>query len=117
AGLHVTYETTGDDHPISEATAIAVYRTVQEGLTNAHRHGDGRAQVRLARHGNEIELTINNRVGRAATAPSDTGSGFGLIGMRERVHATGGTLSTGTDATQTFAVHARFPIGRDQGGQ
>jgi signal transduction histidine kinase len=110
AGLHVIFDTSGDDHPISDATAIAVYRTVQEGLTNAHRHGDGNARVRLARHHDEIELVITNRIGRPARA----GSGFGLIGMRERVHAAGGTLTTGPGPDGTFNVDARFPTHRTQ---
>ena len=112
AGLHVTFDTSGDDRPVSDATAIAVYRTIQEGLTNAHRHGDGHARVRLTRHRDEIELAISNRVGHPNAPGSGPGSGFGLIGMRERVHAAGGTLTTGADLDGTFTVHARFPLTR-----
>lgn len=110
AGLRVTFDTTGDDVPVGDATAIAIYRTVQEALTNAHRHGDGSARVRLARQPHEIELVITNRIGSRSTA----GSGFGLIGMRERVHAAGGTLDTGANPDDTFTVHARFPLARPQ---
>ncbi|MCX6521318.1 MAG: histidine kinase [Actinobacteria bacterium] len=121
AGLHVTFDTSGDDHPVGDATAIAVYRTIQEGLTNAHRHGDGNARVRLTRHRHEIELVITNRVanriGRETAPGAGPGSGFGLIGMRERVHAAGGTLTTGAGPDGTFTVDARFPISRDQGDE
>lgn len=115
AGLHVTFDTSGDDHPVGDTTAIAIYRTVQEGLTNAHRHGDGNALVRLARRRHEIELTITNRIGRGTAAGAGPGSGFGLIGMRERVHAAGGALTVGAGPDGVFTVDARFPTNSDRG--
>ncbi len=110
AGLRVTYDTSGEIHPVGDATAIAVYRAVQEGLTNAHRHGDGHAGVRLVRHDKEIQLSITNRLSRSASHSA----GFGLIGMRERVHAAGGTLDAGAKPNGTFTVDARFPTTRSQ---
>jgi signal transduction histidine kinase len=105
AGLDVTFETTGEAHPASDVVAIAVYRTVQEALTNAHKHGAGAARVRLENRPDELELTVTNAVGAAVAATS----GYGLAGMRERVQAAGGSLDTGARPDGTFVVHACFP--------
>lgn len=108
AGLDVTFETTGEAHPTSDVAAIAVYRTVQEALTNAHKHGAGAARVRLENRPDELELTVTNPMGAAVAASS----GYGLVGMRERVQAAGGSLDTGARPDGTFVVHACFPHAR-----
>ncbi|MFN3216890.1 MAG: sensor histidine kinase [Acidimicrobiales bacterium] len=110
AGLDVTFETAGEAHPTGDVAAIAVYRTVQEALTNAHKHGAGAARVRLENRPDELELTVTNPVGAAVAATS----GYGLVGMRERVQAAGGSLDTGTRPDGTFVVHVCFPRTRRQ---
>jgi signal transduction histidine kinase len=66
---------------------------VQEGLTNAHRHGTGTASIRVHAEGEQVHIEIENSV--AEDAPPGR-TGFGLIGMRERVTAAGGTLEIRT---------------------
>lgn len=105
AGLDVTFETSGAARATADVAAIAVYRTVQEALTNAHKHGAGAARVRLEHGADELALTVTNPVGTATVATS----GFGLVGMRERVQAAGGSLDTGVGPDGTFVVHACFP--------
>jgi signal transduction histidine kinase len=105
AGLDVTFETAGEAYPTGDVVAIAVYRTVQEALTNAHKHGAGAARVRLEHRPDELELTVTNPVGASVAATS----GYGLVGMRERVQAAGGSLDTSARPDGTFAVHACFP--------
>ncbi len=112
AGLRVVYETSGTVLPLGDRPTIALYRTVQEALTNAHKHGDGAATVRLAHHADEVEVEITNRVAAGPTAAP--ASGFGLVGMRERVQSAGGRLTTGARPEGTFVVHARFPRSRMQ---
>jgi len=106
AGLAVTYESSGETRPVTSSTALAVYRTVQEALTNAHKHGDGYARVRIANNPHEIHVTVTNR---SNARPSDD-SGFGLIGMRERINAAGGILTTATSDDGTYTLEAMFPL-------
>ena len=113
AGLSVAYETTGETRPVTAPVGLAMFRTVQEALTNAHKHGDGAARVRVVTGPNDIQIAIENRT-RPDSAGSD-GSGFGLIGMRERVHAVGGTVTTTGQPSGLFAVHARFPLSTSGG--
>ena len=110
AGLHVDFESGGDVHAMDEGVGVAVYRTLQEALTNAHKHGCGEAHVRLHDRPDAIELVVTNRV----AGDRRTSTGFGLIGMRERVHAAGGELTADLLADETFVVDATFPRTRTQ---
>lgn len=88
----------GDPRELPADVGLAVYRTAQEALTNARKHAPG-AQVRITlRYPPErCELEIRN--GRAAADPAvpltATGTGYGLVGMRERAELLGGTLEVG----------------------
>ncbi|MFI1920190.1 sensor histidine kinase [Nocardia sp. NPDC020380] len=88
----------------------AVYRLVQESLTNAAKHAAG-AEVRVAMrvHGAALEVDVRNGRGDRIFVAAQ-GSGSGLVGMRERVVLAGGTLHAGPLATGGFAVHARLPL-------
>lgn len=96
------------------AIQLAVYRILQEALTNAIRHGQGDVDVRLAWHPNRVDLEVRNRVegegrGRATQAPSAPG-GHGLVGMRERAQLVGGTFAAQHEAG-AFVVRVTLPIG------
>lgn len=88
------------------AIQLAVYRILQEALTNALRHGDGTVDVHLAWLPDRVEVTVANTA--AASAPSSTG-GHGLIGMRERAQLVGGNLLAGREG-ERFVVRATLPI-------
>ncbi|KRB38509.1 sensor histidine kinase [Microbacterium sp. Root180] len=91
------------------AAQLAVYRILQEALTNALRHGDGGAvDVRLAWHPSLVELEVRNAVAHAA--PPTESPGHGLIGMRERAQLAGGRLDAGLEEDR-FVVRAQLPIG------
>ncbi|HEY2177330.1 MAG TPA: sensor histidine kinase [Caulobacteraceae bacterium] len=97
--------------PDDEALGLGVaaretlYRVVQEGLNNAVRHGrPGRVEVEIARNGGEVVARIGDD---GAGGGKPEGSGFGLIGMRERVAAAGGTLAIERGAGWT--ITARLP--------
>lgn len=93
---------------------LAVYRIVQEALTNVVRHaGSADCRVNLSRVGPEaVEIEVVNDA--PPRLPSRRpGSGHGLIGMRERAAMCGGTLSAGPLPTGGFRVHARLRCGSE----
>ncbi|WP_173924222.1 sensor histidine kinase [Agromyces sp. Marseille-P2726] len=94
AGLPVRLSTTGP--PITEPTLqLAVYRVVQEGLTNALRHAAGaqHVDVRIEHVDEVVTIVIEDDAVHPATRM--TGAGRGLAGLRERVALYGGTLEAG----------------------
>jgi signal transduction histidine kinase len=116
AGLAVEYETSGVPRPLADTTQLALYRTVQEALTNAHKYGDGHVRLRISHATEGVDVELINPVAlppvRDVTPRSDAASeagGFGLLGMRERVLAAGGSLRVGPDGENRFAVRAHFP--------
>jgi signal transduction histidine kinase len=121
AGLAVEYETSGVPRPLAETTQLALYRTVQEALTNAHKHGDGHVRLRISHAADGVAVELINRVAlpsvghvtpRSGTV--DDVGGFGLTGMRERVLAAGGSLHVGLEGESSFAVRAHFPIAEEE---
>jgi signal transduction histidine kinase len=95
---------------VEPSVGVAVYRVVQEALTNAHRHGEGTATVDVRERDGRIRVTVENRVGHSPRG-SDSGSGLGLVGMRERVESSSGRLTIDS-AGGRFRVRAEFsPLG------
>ncbi|MCR2813771.1 sensor histidine kinase [Microbacterium sp. zg.Y1084] len=92
------------------AIQLAVYRILQEALTNALRHGAGGAvTVKLAWHPDRVTILVDNPAGDAP-ATDEPARGHGLIGMRERALLAGGTLDAGRE-NGAFVVRASLPIG------
>ncbi|MFE3599740.1 sensor histidine kinase [Streptomyces sp. NPDC059096] len=98
--------------PVPPAVDLSAYRIVQEALANVVRHAPGaRTQVSVVVHADRLTVLIVNGPGTARTSPLETtGTGHGLIGMRERVRLTGGTLDTGPLPDGGFRVAARLPL-------
>jgi len=93
---------------VEPSVGVTVYRVVQEALTNAYRHGEGPATVDVREREGRICVTVENRVGHT---PRGSGSGLGLLGMRERVESSSGRLTIDSDDGR-FRVHAEFsPLG------
>lgn len=108
SGLAVEHRTSGAPRALTESAQLAAYRVVQEALTNAHKHGVDDAVVTQRFDDGRMEISVSNRVGRH----DPTGSGFGLVGMRERVEAVGGTLSIDRNASGgRFEIQAVLPAG------
>ncbi len=101
----VRHEVRGTPRELPAVVDLAAYRIVQEALTNAHKHGDGSAILTLEFAPDDVVVDVTNRVGHTSAA----GSGFGLIGMRERAAAAHGTITAGPEPGRTFRVHAVLP--------
>ena len=94
------------------AIELAVYRLVQEGLTNAVRHADASSiQIEMAER--DGLLTVAIRDDGSGFDAAETHSGFGLIGMRERVAFADGTMAVESSAAGTrLASPSRRRVGR-----
>ncbi|HWC28389.1 MAG TPA: sensor histidine kinase [Solirubrobacteraceae bacterium] len=107
--LAVEMDVEGEERPLPPTVDVSAYRIVQEALTNTLKHaGASRADVRLRYAPGELELEIIDD-GRGASDRSQTGSGLGLIGMRERAALHGGQLTAGPVSGGGFAVRVRLP--------
>jgi signal transduction histidine kinase len=111
AGLPTTLSELGEPWHVPDVVQVNLYRIVQEALTNARRHGgpDARADVRLRYSPDAVEIEVTN-TGRAAV-PSGGGvsGGLGLVGMRERASASGGTIDAGPRSRGGYLVRVRVP--------
>jgi signal transduction histidine kinase len=108
AGVDVVVENHGAERPVATGSQLAVYRIIQEALTNALRHGDHRApiDVHLDWTGPELQVWIVNR---AKSEPPKPGTGHGLAGMNERATLAGGRFGT-TLVDGLFTVYASIPF-------
>jgi signal transduction histidine kinase len=115
--LMASFESIGlDIHPaidlpptgIAPSIGVTLYRLVQEALTNAYRHGEGAATIELLERDGRICVTVENQIGHGRSRP-DSGSGLGLVGMRERVESGGGQLAVAV-VDGRFRVSAEFSM-------
>ncbi|MFG2869963.1 sensor histidine kinase [Streptomyces sp. NPDC048338] len=108
SGLDVGYETSGGVRTLSAATGATVYRIVQEALTNVVRHAHARsASVRLRYAEGVLGIVVSDD-GRGAQPGS---AGHGLVGIRERAAAHGGTAVTGPGpGGRGFEVRVEIPV-------
>jgi signal transduction histidine kinase len=108
-GLPTTLTVVGDPFEPSELVQVNLYRITQEALTNARRHGgpSATAEVRLRYSRDAVELDVaNTGVVRGGDRP-----GLGLVGMRERAAASGGTVEAGPRPRgDGFLVRVRVPV-------
>ncbi|MBL7498240.1 sensor histidine kinase [Frankia sp. CNm7] len=112
AGTPVTLDVLGEPVALGHQSDLAAYRIIQEALTNATKHAPGapvdltlcwtRSQLRL-----EIRNTRSVRPGQRHPA----GTGHGLIGLRERARAAGGTFDAGPTGDGGYLVTAALPAG------
>jgi signal transduction histidine kinase len=102
----------GADLALDEATRIALYRMVQEALTNIARHARAsEVRIGLRQQNNELQLTVlDNGVGfdEALMQREDS---YGLMGMRERALMLGGTLDAGNTPYGGGRISVRLPLG------
>jgi signal transduction histidine kinase len=107
AGLDVTYENSLPDGT-SPATGHAIYRIVQESLTNVGRHAHARTvAIRIAQDDGWYVVTVSDD-GRGLLDPSAS-TGEGMLGMRERAELLGGRFATRETEGGGLTVEARLP--------
>ncbi|MEU8317631.1 histidine kinase [Nonomuraea sp. NPDC048881] len=112
AGVPASLRIGGVPGELPEGQQLAVYRIVQEALTNALKHGGPHVQARVEIDYGGPELVVRvTDDGRGAAAPRSP-DGHGLIGMRERVGMYGGAVSAGPLTGGGFEVLARLPTAR-----
>jgi signal transduction histidine kinase len=107
AGLEVTVRSNGHRRELVPGIDQAAYRILQEALTNAARHGSGRAEVDITFGSSALEIAVTNPVALESVA---AGGGHGIVGMRERAALLGGSLHASA-ADGVFRIDARLPYG------
>lgn len=112
AGLPAELSLAADLPDLPRAVDLSAYRIVQEALANAVRHAPGaRTRVSVTSDGGHLTVVVVNGAAEQDGSPLEsTGTGHGLVGMRERVRLTGGTLDTGPLPDGGFRVAARLPL-------
>ncbi|MFF5972185.1 sensor histidine kinase [Streptomyces sp. NPDC012769] len=114
AGVPAELSMAADLGELPPAVDLSGYRIVQEALANVVRHAPGaatRVSVRTDADG-WLNVLVVNGPAEERTSPLEggTGTGHGLVGMRERVRLTGGSLDTGPLPDGGFRVAARLPL-------
>lgn len=114
SGLPVRFEESGDPRTLATGAQLAVYRIVQEALTNALRHGESAsgATVLFRWEQDALELQVESVLPDDAGEPDPT-TGHGLAGMAERAALAGGTLST-VRGEGRFTVTATIPASHQE---
>jgi signal transduction histidine kinase len=107
-GLPVRLVVEGTDG-VPAGVAQSVHRIVRESLTNAQRHAAGASgvDVRVGRSASTLDVVVSDD---GTSRAGQAGSGFGLVGMAERVHALGGTFRAGPRPDGGWEVRASFPL-------
>ncbi|HEY3131852.1 MAG TPA: PAS domain S-box protein [Acidobacteriota bacterium] len=120
SGIHVDLEVPSEEARLQRAAELALFRIVQEGLTNIHRHsGSATAQVRLVSGSDQVILEIQDQgrgIGKGEMDLSSDGIpalGVGIAGMRERVRQLGGRLEI-LSSKQGTTVKAVLPVGGER---
>ncbi len=93
-----------EDTSVPATTSTNAYRIVQEALTNAARHApDAPVEVHVHADGQDLDVRVDS------AGPPGQGQGLGLVSMRERAEAVGGSCTAGP-AGGGWSVHARLPL-------
>ncbi|HEU5471366.1 MAG TPA: histidine kinase [Actinophytocola sp.] len=111
-GISVDLAESGNPARTSPTVGRTAYRIVQESLTNIRKHAPGAsATVRIRYGGDRVQLAIHNTpaTDTVDNGLSSTGSGSGLLGLRQRVELIGGTLRAGPSTDGGFEVDAILP--------
>ena len=115
-GLEVRLSADLGGREVDRDRAVALYRILQEALTNVARHAEARrVQVQLGAEGDEVVLVVRDD-GRGLPAEGSLPpSRLGLVGMRERAHAFGGFTAVASQPGQGTRIEARLPLETTRG--
>jgi signal transduction histidine kinase len=108
AGVLAIVEKIGLPRPLPGEIDLAAYRIIQESVTNVVRHSGARTcRVRVEYRESSVAVTVTDD-GHGVLGSG--GTGFGLVGMRERVSLVNGTFSAGPRLGGGFLVSATLPV-------
>ncbi len=111
AGMRITLETVGDPSTVQPTAQGALYRLVQEGLTNAHKHaGDAAVRVEVRRLPDAVRVVVENQAPTRPVISQLPSGGHGLVGLGERVRVLGGAFEAGARPDGGFRITATIPI-------
>jgi signal transduction histidine kinase len=112
AGIPVRLMVTGETASLPPAASLTVYRIVQEALTNVVKHArDAEASVRVRLGPDGVLVAVSDNGGTAVTeTAAGSATGHGIVGMRERAAAFGGTLEAAPLPGGGFRVRAFLPV-------
>jgi signal transduction histidine kinase len=115
SGVRVAVESSGGERRLPQGIEIALFRVAQEALTNIVKHaGAESALIAVDINDTEAFLEIEDDGRgfnpREATRPSEKGQGLGLLGMKERVAALGGTISISSREGHGTSVKVHIPL-------
>lgn len=96
AGLVVRADIAQEPAALSPNVSTAAYRIAQEALTNAQRHGTGSVDLRIELDNGCVTVEVSNPIRGAEPGTRRAGSGYGLVGMRERAASANGRLTIDT---------------------
>lgn len=109
-GVPVELVVTGFETPLPAGVDLTAYRVVQEALTNTVKHAEGaRVKIAIDYTPRMLRLEVTD-TGGTRTAAARSGSGRGLIGLRERLSLYGGNLEAGEVPAGGYRVHAAIPL-------
>jgi signal transduction histidine kinase len=99
------------DQGLNEPDATALFRILQESLTNVLRHAQASAvQVMLARYGSQLSLTVTDNGVGMPLGPKRRGESFGLQGMEERVRMLGGEMGLASQPGSGVSIKVAIPV-------
>ena len=125
SGQQIEFHTIGRPRALTPITEMSIYRVIQESLTNCRRYAGSHAEVDVRlRYGTtklEVEISDSRSPGALREEPhrepespvKQPGLGLGIVGMRERMSALGGTLEAGPKSRGGWLVRAQIPYPRN----
>jgi signal transduction histidine kinase len=106
AGIETTLELQGTERPFSSQVDFTLYRVVQEGLTNVRKHAcASQVKIELVYLLDKVRLTLSDN----GIGTDETGGGFGLTGLQERLQLLNGTLQVQTAPGKGFILQVEIP--------
>jgi signal transduction histidine kinase len=113
SGIPVELRMDGTDRQLSPSLELSIYRVMQEALTNVVKHAPGaRVTAEIAVSTSSVRLGVRDDggLGGGEALRTGTGTGHGIVGMRERIGAFGGWLVAGPTTIGGFQVIAEVPV-------
>ncbi|MFF9787583.1 Signal transduction histidine kinase [Streptomyces sp. SceaMP-e96] len=111
AGMQITFDVIGEPSATDSTVQPTLYRVIQEGLTNAHKHaGNVPARVEVRYRKDTVRVIVENEAPAGPVPTLLPSGGHGLVGLGERVTVLGGTFEAGALENGGFRITATVPL-------